>query len=44
MSEEKLTSNKLDFEEERGRQSPDNKESYKPISEDIRLDNGNIRI
>lgn len=43
MSEEKLTSNSLNIEEKSQSylSTPDNRESYKPISEDIGLDNGN---
>lgn len=42
MSEEKLTSNTLDIEKSQSYlSSTDNKESYKAISEDISLDNGN---
>ena len=42
MSEEKLTSNKLDIEQKRQslNNSEDNRESYKPISEDTGLDHG----
>lgn len=42
MSEEKLTSNTLEIEENRlSNLSSDKKESYRPISEDIGLENGN---
>lgn len=42
MSEEKLTSNKLDIEQKRQsfNNSEDNRESYTPISEDTALDHG----
>lgn len=46
MSEEKLTSNVLEIEakSQAYANSADNKESYKSLSEDIGLDNGNTYI
>lgn len=46
MSEEKLTSNKLDIEQKRQslNNSEDNRESYKPISEDTGRDHGKFLV
>jgi hypothetical protein len=41
MSEEKLTSNTFEVEAKSQLSSPDNKETYRAIAEDISLENGN---